>query len=335
MSVTSGWGSLKAVLEEVAPATAASFRPGASPEDIDAAEAATGCRWPGELREWFSVQNGQVDGPESFGGELLSMQQFFSLDQLVAERIELVALSEQMASANPDVYEGGFAAIASRESVAGSVTELFLPTYVPISGQDSLDNFCDTREGNLNGCVSFWAYDAGGAGPPLWSSISEMLAAIKHCITDQPPAGWVMVVEDGVMHWEPDPEGTNKRLPQLIFDPGFDDDPNYVVTPIWPEIPFNLPDTASKVIRSHHVPREQSVDLIAAQYAVIDDATRRYRPGRITSIGLHGFYGGFSLPRVPGQQLRVRVAVGGHDKWYTITATDTDGGFRINPLPPE
>lgn len=103
MSVSSRWGSLKAVLEKVASATAASFRPGASQEDIDAAEAATGCRWPAELREWFSVQNGQVDGPESFGGELLSMQQFFSLDQVVAERIELVALSEQMAGANPDV----------------------------------------------------------------------------------------------------------------------------------------------------------------------------------------------------------------------------------------
>lgn len=112
-----------------------------------------------------------------------------------------------------------------------------------------------------------------------------MLAAIEHCITEQPPAGWVMVVEDGVMHWEPDPEGMNQQLPQLYFDPGFDDDPNYVVTPTWPEIPFNLPDTASKVIRSHHVPREQSVDLIAAQYAVIEDAARRYRPGRVTAIG--------------------------------------------------
>lgn len=198
---------MKAVLEQVAPATAASFRPGASQKEIDAAEAATGCRWPAELREWFSVQNGQVDGPELLGGELLSMQQFFSLNQVVAERLELLALSEQMADANPDVYEGGLAAIAYREPEAGSVTELFLPTYVPISGQESLDNFCDTRDGDLHGCVSFWAYDAGDTGPPLWSSITEMLTAIEHHITDQPPAGWVMVVEDGVMHWEPDPEG--------------------------------------------------------------------------------------------------------------------------------
>jgi cell wall assembly regulator SMI1 len=331
MSVTSRWGSLKAVLDHVAPATAASFQPGASLEEIDAAEAATGCRWPAELREWFSVQNGQVDGPDSFGGELLSMQEFFSLDQVVAERLELLALSEQMAGASPDMYEGGLAAIARREPEAGSVTELFLPTYIPISGQDSLDNFCDTRDGDLSGCVSFWAYDAGETGPPLWPSISEMLAAIEHHITEEPPAGWLMVVEDGAMHWEPDPEAMEQRTPQLIFDPGFDVDPNYVVTPTWPEIPFNLPDTASEVIRAHHVPREQSVDLIAAQHAVIDDATRRYSPGRITAVRTHGFYGGFSLPRVPGQQLNVLVAVEGQDKWYTVTATDTYGGFRIDP----
>lgn len=330
MSVTSRWESLQAVLEQVAPATAASFRPGASSREIDEAEAATGCRWQPELREWFSVQNGQVDTPESDGGELLSKQQFFSLERAVSERLELLAFSQQRADASPDLYEGGLAAMAARYRTAGSVTELFLPTYIPISGEDGLDNFCDTRDGNLNGCVSFWAYDAGGTSPHLWPSISDMLTAIEQRITT-PPEGWSLVVEGGVMHWEPDPGGTAPVQEELFFDPGFNDDPNYVVTASWPDIPFNLPDTASKVIRSHHVPQDQSVDLIAVQYAVMDDAARRYGPGRVTSISTHGFYGGYSLARVPGQQLTVRVAIEGHSKWYTATATDSKGGFRIDP----
>lgn len=333
MSVTSRWESLQSVLEQVAPGTAASFRTGASVREIDEAEAATGCRWPAELRAWFSVQNGQVDTPESEAGELLCKQQFFSLEQVVSERLQLLALSQQMADASPDLHEGGLAAIAMRDLVAGSVTELFLPSYIPISGEDSLDNFCDTREGNLNGCISFWAYDVGDTSPPLWSSISEMLTAIENQITE-PPEGWSLVVEDGVMHWEPDPCGTAPVQPELFFDPGFDNDPDFVVTPSWSEIPFNLPDTALKVIRSHHVPREESVDLIAVQRAVMDDAARRHSPGRVTSISTHGFYGGYSLPRVPGQQLTVRVAIEGHPKWYTATATDSKGGFRIDPAEP-
>jgi cell wall assembly regulator SMI1 len=95
MSVTSRWESLQSVLEQVAPGSAASFRPDASVREIDEAEAATGCRWPAELREWFSIQNGQIDTPESEAGELLSKQQFFSLEQVVSERLQLLALSQQ------------------------------------------------------------------------------------------------------------------------------------------------------------------------------------------------------------------------------------------------
>jgi hypothetical protein len=45
--------------------------------------------------EWFSVQNDQIDTPESEAGELLSKQQFFSLEQVVSERLQLLALSQQ------------------------------------------------------------------------------------------------------------------------------------------------------------------------------------------------------------------------------------------------
>ena len=51
--------------------------------------------------------------------------------------------------------------------------------------------------------------------------------------------------------------------------------------------------------------------------------------GRITAIETHGLYGGFSLARVPGQQLTVLVAIEGRMKRYIATATDTVGGFAI------
>ena len=106
------------------------------------------------------------------------------------ERQVLLDASQQIVERSPDLYEPEVA----RELEAGAPTELFLPSYVPISGEDNLDNFCDTRPGVLTGCVSFWAYDTGGtAGPPLWRSISEMLYTIEGYLTTEPPEGWVFV----------------------------------------------------------------------------------------------------------------------------------------------
>ncbi len=133
------------------------------------------------------------------------------------------------------------------------------------------------------------------------------------------------------MHWEVEVEDVPVAAapPRLLFAPEFEDDPYYRVTPSWPEIPTdNLSEKSIAAIRAHHVPRDESVNLIAVQQAVMDDAARKYA-GHITAIETHGLYGGFSLARIPGQQLSVLVAVDGHIKLYIATATDTVGGFDI------
>jgi cell wall assembly regulator SMI1 len=205
MSVTKQWRSLMGVLQQLAPVTAASFQPGASARSIDRAEETTGYTWPAELREWFTLQNGQVDPPGGFAGRLLARQGFFSLDRMLEERLALLDISQHIVDNDPDVYEAGIEGIVERNPNAGTTTDFFLPSYVPISGVDGLDNFCDTRPGPLSGCIAFWAWDAAGvAGSPLWSSISDMLAAIESYIGDGPPEGWKVVIDDGAMHWEVD-----------------------------------------------------------------------------------------------------------------------------------
>lgn len=234
-----------------------------------------------------------------------------------------------MADSSPDSYQGGVAAIVEREPSAGTVTELFLPSYIPISGVDGLDNFCDIRPGDLTGCVSFWAYDAGAAGPPLWNSIPQMLQTIESYITEGPPQGWSIVVEDGAMHWEVEARSySSTSVPQGPAPvPAESTGP---VTPTWPDIPQDLPENAIKALRAHHVPRDQSVDLIAVQQSVIDDALRKYK-GPVTGVRTHGINGGYSLPRIPGATLSVIVVIGGLRKLYTATATATDsvGGYTI------
>lgn len=275
MSVTGQWRSLLGVLHEFAPVTAASFQPGASAQSIDRAEAATGCTWPAELKEWFTVQNGQVDPADDCAGELLAHQTFFSLETMLEERRSLQDTNQVIIDCGPDFFESGSAGVVEQNPFAGVTTELFLPSYVPISGEDGLDNYCDTRSGLQSGCIGFWTIGGTPGSPPLWGSISDMLAAIESYISDGPPEGWKLVVEDGAMHWEVEVDDVPvvAAPPRSVFAPGFETDPNYTVTPSWPEIPTDsLSDKSVAAIRSHHVPRDQSVDLIAVQQAVMDDA---------------------------------------------------------------
>lgn len=329
MSLTTQWQSLMEVLREFAPVTAASFQPGASASAIADAEAALGVVFPAELREWFSLQNGQVDPEGGYAGELLAMQEFFSLDQIVVEHASLLELSNQMLEYEKELYVS-LAVMADRAPDAGTETDLFIPAYVPLSGHQNIDNFCDTRPGPRNGCIGWWPYDAGPASPTDWGSITEMVAHIENNIVDGVQDGWRIVVEDGAMYWEVDSSDTPSAPTNTFIDPGAADDPTFVVTPFWPDMEEALLGMPSAdVIRSHHVPRDQSVDLIAAQNAVIEDAARRYKTSRVTAIALHGMYGGFSLPRVPGAQIDILIGIDGEIKVYRATATDEVGGFTI------
>jgi len=323
------------VLEDFAPATAASFAPGASQSAIAEVESALGVVFPAELREWFSLHNGQVDLEGGYAGELLSMHEFFSLDQVVAEHSSLLELSNEMLEYDKDRY-GSLAAIAAQAPEVGTVTDLFIPAYVPLSGVGSIDNFCDTRPGPQNGCIGWWPFNAGPASPTEWKTIADMIAHIERCIVDGAPEGWLIVVEDGAMHWEPAADGTRPAPPDTLYAPGAENNPDFVITPWWPDIEqslLGLPDTAREVISSHHVPRDQSVDLIAVQNAVIHDVARNYSPGQVTYIAPHGMYGGFSLPRVPGAHIDIIVGIDGQRSMYRATATDDQGAFTVEAPP--
>lgn len=137
---------------------------GASAEQIERAMAATGRRWPAELREFFGLVNGI---PAEQWVQLLPGDELFDLDRVVHERqLELDIwgpLSEEMGlETDPDAQ-------------AGDPTGTFLPEFIPFAGQDGYLLFVDTRPGDLHGCVSrFDKVDADDAGPS-WRSLSAML----------------------------------------------------------------------------------------------------------------------------------------------------------------
>ncbi|WP_299577593.1 SMI1/KNR4 family protein [uncultured Williamsia sp.] len=201
MELAARWESLIATLRDYAPATAASFRPGATEAAVARCEEAIGVRFPAELRTWFLLQNGQADTDTGPAGELLPLQVFFSLDEIVTEHAALLELSSEMLDYDPDYY-GSLSAIANGAPNAGEPTDLFIASYIPISGYQNIDYFCDTRPGDRHGSIGWWPYNAGPAAPTEWGSIAELLAHIEHNLTDGPPDGWQIVVDDGAMYWE-------------------------------------------------------------------------------------------------------------------------------------
>ncbi|WP_081830486.1 SMI1/KNR4 family protein [Rhodococcus sp. UNC363MFTsu5.1] len=205
MTVTAEWARLLDVLREVAPSTANSFRPPASREVLARSEARTGTVWPPELREFFSLHDGQIDNPpESAGsGELLPMQHLLSLDQVTDWHAMSAEVWRELADADTDYYEGGYDGVCAQHPNAGSTAMMFLPSYIPIAELDACAYFCDTRPGEHHGCVrQFDKYSADSHGP-AWSSISAMLAGIRTCITDSLPIGyWVPVIENDALLWE-------------------------------------------------------------------------------------------------------------------------------------
>lgn len=177
MTVTEEWTALTAALAGLSD-RALTFLPPAPAGEVARAEAATRAVWPDQLREFYSLHNGQDPDVERYHGELLPSSWFFRADYLTQEYKLLVGYGEAELREDPDLR----AAIEGAE--AGTTAFVFLPSYIPLCGSDSNYYFCDTRPGPHSGCIRhWWRDDADNMAAPLFSSIADMLAAVRISVT--------------------------------------------------------------------------------------------------------------------------------------------------------
>lgn len=174
MGVTEEWNLLMSTLAERGSADALTFLPPAAAEEVAQAEAATTV-WPDQLKEFYSLHNGQDPDNERFYGELLPAVWFFRVDYVVEEYAELVEHGRS------EMEDDAADADTNAGSGAGTESYVFLPQYVPLAGSDG-DYYClDTRPGEQSGCVRRWSTE-GGDLPPSFASIADMLAAVRQSI---------------------------------------------------------------------------------------------------------------------------------------------------------
>ncbi|MGK9269440.1 hypothetical protein KXR83_00415 [Williamsia muralis] len=201
MSVTAHWSALLETIHKT-PSRTLTFRPAAAASEIERAEASTGATWPGELREFYSLQAGR-DADDL--GELLPQSELFGLERLLYEHSMMVELGQQMIAHDPEYYS-----LEGATGPAGAEAGVFLPAYIPISGADGWLFYCDTRAGDNYGCIRQWdKYEADTAGPS-WHSLTDMLTALRISITENSQlnefsgsAGWWPHNYDGQLTWSP------------------------------------------------------------------------------------------------------------------------------------
>ena len=176
MGVTEEWNRLMATLAERGSADALTFLPPAAAEEVTQAESATAVVWPDQLKEFYSLHNGQDPDAQRFYGELLPAVWFFRVDYVVEEYAQLVEQGQSELEDNATIAEQNVG------SAAGSLSWAYLPQYIPLAGSDGEYCVLDTRPGEQSGCIRRWSTEVGDH-PPIFASIADMLAAVRHSIT--------------------------------------------------------------------------------------------------------------------------------------------------------
>ncbi|MFC9360912.1 SMI1/KNR4 family protein [Rhodococcus sp. NPDC057014] len=171
---------------------------GATDEQIADAEQATAV-WTSELREFYRLINGF---PRENWISLFPRHELLSLDRVVADhhrRVEGATIAYYGPPVSPDKFA---------KEPAGSPSEVFLSAFIPIGNADSDHLFVDTRPGPLHGCVNEWPREDWAWEPPLWLSLSSMLADLATSLERTSAlkvrrTQWVPSIVDERLAWNP------------------------------------------------------------------------------------------------------------------------------------
>lgn len=171
--IEDSWARIVAWCEQHAPEAVRTLRPRAGEEALTAAEVASGCEWPEDLRRWYRLHDGCREYPYSV---LLAPWMPLPLAGVVEEvrhQADLLADLVSMPWADPEAVE------RSRTEPAGVVPAGFLPSFVPIAVDlQGGTLYVDTRPGHWSGCVTEYGDDSGRR----WDSVTEMVAEIAEVL---------------------------------------------------------------------------------------------------------------------------------------------------------
>ncbi|MGW6376144.1 SMI1/KNR4 family protein [Rhodococcus sp. NPDC055112] len=193
MSVEANWARIIRWCEQNAPPTPTRLLPPAYLRAVRAAESAMGQTWPEQLHRWFALHDGGYrDYPVPL---VLPSNEPLSVADAVETHDRLTRLwadyADDLGGVEPLMAEA-----------AGSEIETYLPAFIPIGDTGRGDYLAvDTRGGDRSGCVVEF-FNEGGA-TFRWDSIEAMLDCTASALEQGTDcAGWVAVVEDGVLRWD-------------------------------------------------------------------------------------------------------------------------------------
>jgi cell wall assembly regulator SMI1 len=154
-------------LREHAPATAATLRPPAPAEALDAAEREVGAAFPADLRAWYA----RTDGMQwifPWAGTLIPS---FYRPYPLAMALDIRRMMLEVAAQFPPEWP--------LSAVAGEASQIWQPSFMPIAADTGgVTVFVDLREGPLRGCVLEYDKVSACHGVPAWPSVSAMLAEV-------------------------------------------------------------------------------------------------------------------------------------------------------------
>lgn len=193
MSVEANWARIIKWCEQHAPTTPTRLLPPAELEVVRVAETATGQTWPEQLRRWFALHDGGfTEYPVPLvvpSNEPLSVARTVQIHELLAREWQ-------------DMTDDLGGTVALMAEPAGSEIETYLPAFIPIGDTGRGDYLAvDTRGGGRSGCVVEF-FNEGGT-TLRWDSIEAMLDCTASALEQGTDcAGWVPLVEDGVLSWD-------------------------------------------------------------------------------------------------------------------------------------
>jgi cell wall assembly regulator SMI1 len=145
------WGEIKSWITKNAPHLLNFLAPGASIQDIEAAEAKLNLKFPQAFKEFYLIHNGQIDESEC----LVYQQAILSLKRIVSEWQTWMDLLKDGAF----IFEGNFLTSASNPGIRN---DWWNPKWIPITRDGCGDSFCidmDPTDGGKSGqIISMW-YD--------------------------------------------------------------------------------------------------------------------------------------------------------------------------------
>ncbi|WP_426514648.1 SMI1/KNR4 family protein [Dactylosporangium sp. McL0621] len=287
-------------LREHAPGTAATLKPPAGPDALDAAEREVGAAFPHDVRRWY----GRADGMEwtyPWRGALIpSFHRPYPLAMALDIRNMMLEVAAQFPQERPP------------SAVAGEPSAIWQPSFLPIAADTGgVKLLVDLRDGEQRGCVMEYDKVFACQGRASWPGVAAMLADVAGALVHDRVAGGYrpQVDEQGCLYWRY-PEGLWLGRDAGLYTPGLARD---------------LAELAGHAAATDHADPDRAA-LITARAARVVDAL--VAAGENATAGRPARYDDPD----PNDEAALRVYLTGHGGLAGVARHLADAGERLVAL---